>query len=281
MPLDPALWTFIFLGAASLVWPRVRALSVSLLGIGYVLAFMAGLIDWHAIVPLVLLLVAAYAVAPERTRRLRIAGHILFIIVALVLGFHLLPGFNNPRVFGPAPITPDAAPFTLYLNLDKPLAGYWVLLAWPALCLRRGPWSWAYGLLIGVGTAAVCLGLGVGLSKLAWAPKWPGFGWLWALDVLLLVSLIEEALFRGYLQEGLSRRLAEHRHGEALSIGVAAALFGAVHAMGGLVYVLFAGLAGVGYGLAYRQGGLVAAVLAHFTLNLLHFGFFTYPMLAT
>lgn len=281
MSITVGLWTLIFLGAASLVWPRVRVLSVSLLGTGYVLAFMAGLIDWPAVVPLVLLLAAACAVAPERTQRLRIAGHILFIIVALVLGFHLLPGFNNPRVFGPAPLTPDAAPFTLYLNLDKPLAGYWVLLAWPALCLRRGQWGWAYGLLIGVGTAAVCLGLGVALSKLAWAPKWPGFGWLWTLDVLLLVSLIEEALFRGYLQEGLSRRLAEHRHGEAVSIGIAAALFGAVHVVGGLLYVLFAGLAGVGYGLAYRQGGLVAAVLAHFTLNLLHFGLFTYPMLAT
>lgn len=281
MSITAAVWTFIFLGAASLVWPRLRVLSLSLLGTGNLLALISGLIDWRVVVPLALLLAAALAVSRKHPRGLRVAGHILFVTVALVLGFHLMPGFYNPRVFGPAPITPDAAPFTLYLNLDKPLAGYWVLLAWPALCLRRGPWSWAYGLLIGVGTAAVCLGLGVGLSKLAWAPKWPGFGWLWALDVLLLVSLIEEALFRGYLQEGLSRRLAEHRHGEALSIGVAAALFGAVHAMGGLVYVLFAGLAGVGYGLAYRQGGLVAAVLAHFTLNLLHFGFFTYPMLAT
>jgi hypothetical protein len=36
----------------------------------------------------------------------------------------------------------------------------------------------------------------------------------------------------------------------------------------------------VGHGLAYRVGGLQAAVLAHFGLNLAHFTLFTYPMLA-
>ena len=41
---------------------------------------------------------------------------------------------------------------------------------------------------------------------------------------------------------------------------------------------LLAGIAGVGYGLAYRYGGLQAAVVTHFGLNLLHFGLFTYPM---
>ena len=44
--------------------------------------------------------------------------------------------------------------------------------------------------------------------------------------------------------------------------------------------VLLAGLAGVGYGLAYRFGGLAAAIATHFGLNLLHFALFTYPMLA-
>src|SRR5690606_4286902 len=157
-------------GAASLFWPRLSVLSLSLLGTGYLLALITGLVEWPFIIPTALLLVAAYAAAPERTRAWRSAAHILFVAVALPLGLHLLPGYNNPRVIGPVPLTPDAAPFTFYLNLDKPLAGYWVLLVWPALCLRRSSWSWAWGLSIGLGTAAVCLGLGVGLGKLALAP---------------------------------------------------------------------------------------------------------------
>ena len=281
MVLTGAAWTFVFLGAASLLGPRRAAMSLGLLGTGYLLALIAGLVEAAFIIPVALLVLAAYAVAPQRTRAWQIGGHILFIVVALGLGFHVLPGFNNPRLVGPAPLTPEGAPFTFYLNLDKPLAGFWVLLVWPALRVRRSSWSWAHGLLIGLATAVVCLGLAIALGKLAFAPKWPGFTWLWALNSLLMVSLVEEALFRGYIQEALSRRFRERRHGEAFAIGIAAALFGAVHVIGGLAYVLVTGLAGVGYGLAYRRGGLEAAMLAHFTLSMLHFTLLTYPMLAS
>ncbi len=112
------------------------------------------------------------------------------------------------------------------------------------------------------------------------APKWPEGAWLWAINNLLIVCLTEEAVFRGYLQEGLKRRFGERRHGEALAIAGAATLFGLSHAAGGLGYVLLAGLAGVSYGVAYRQGGLHAAITAHFCLNLVHYGLFTYPRLA-
>ena len=279
--LTIALWTVVFLAAALLLAVRSRVLGLGLLGVGYFLAAFNGLLDWRAAVPLVLLVAAAYAVAPERERALRIAGHVVFVSLAVGLGFHLLPGFHNPQVIGPARLTPDAVPFTMYLNLDKPLAGFWLLLAWPALCLRRDGWSWLRGLGIGLVSAMACLGLALALGEVAFAPKWPALGWLWALNNLLLVCLTEEALFRGYLQEELHRRLGDRRHGEVFAISVAAALFGLAHLAGGWGYVLVAGLAGVGYGIAYRYGGLQASVMAHFSLNLMHFTLFTYPMLAS
>lgn len=48
---------------------------------------------------------------------------------------------------------------------------------------------------------------------------------------------------------------------------------------GGEVLIALSTLAGAGYGLAYRVGGLQAAVLAHFGL-LAHFTLSTYSMLA-
>jgi len=280
MLLTIAVWSFIFLAAALLLAFRSRLLGLGLLAVGYALTVVDGRLDWRAGIPLVLLIAAAYAVAPQRTRVWRIAGHVVFVSLAVALGFHLLPGFHNPQVIGPVRLTPDAVPFTMYLNLDKPLAGFWLLLVWPALALKRDRWSWTRGVAIGLAAAAACLGLALGLGAIAFEPKWADLGWLWALDNLLLVCLTEEALFRGYLQEELSRRLGEHRQGEAIAVGVAAALFGLAHLAGGWGYVLVAGLAGVGYGIAYHYGGLHASVMAHFSLNFVHFTLFTYPMLA-
>ena len=281
MGLTIAVWTVVFLAAALLLALRSRALGLGLLCVGYLLAAVDGLLDWRAGIPLVLLLAAAYAVASERARAWRIAGHAVFVSLAIGLGFHLLPGFHNPQVIGPVRLTPDAVPFTMYLNLDKPLAGFWLLLAWPALCLKRDGWSWLRGAAIGLASAVACLGMAVGLGEVAFEPNWPELGWLWALNNLLLVCLTEEALFRGYVQEELHRRLGDRRHGEAFAIGVAATLFGLAHLAGGWGYVLVAGLAGVGYGIAYRYGGLQGSVMAHFSLNLIHFTLFTYPMLAS
>jgi uncharacterized protein len=56
--------------------------------------------------------------------------------------------------------------------------------------------------------------------------------------------------------------------------------FGSVHFASGPPMILLASLAGIAYGLAYRYGGLLASVLAHFGLNLFHILFFTYPLLA-
>ena len=62
---------------------------------------------------------------------LRLAGHMLFIAVAAALFLHLMPGFHNPLVIPRAPLSPDAVPFSMYLNLDKPLVAFWIILALP------------------------------------------------------------------------------------------------------------------------------------------------------
>lgn len=127
--MTAAAWTLIFFAALSLWWPRLRVLSVALLGGGYLFAAGAALLDRRAGIILVLLLVSAYGIAPKRTRPWRIGSHLVFLALAAALGFHLLPGFQNLRVIGPRQFTPDAVPFTMYLNLDKPLAGFWLILA--------------------------------------------------------------------------------------------------------------------------------------------------------
>lgn len=280
-----SIWGLLCLAAALLWWPKARELSVALLAVTVVAALVRGLLDPIALISFALLILAAWLVLPARTKGWRIAGHVLFVPVAFALGLHLLPGFNNPKLIDDLRLTAESAPMSLYLNFDKPLAGFWLLLCWPLLRLfgeGKRPLASSLGAgAIGAALAALlCLGVGLLLNIVAWAPKWPEFGALWALNNLLLVALTEEAMFRGYLQESLQRRWQAVRNGEWYATGVAALAFGLVHLGGGWRFALAATLAGVVYGWAYRKGGLLGAVLAHFGLNLIHFTAFTYPMLA-
>lgn len=280
-----SLWGLLCAAAATLWWPKARAATLALLALASAAALARGLLAPPALISLALLVLAAWLVRPARPRAARIGGHVLFVLTAFALGLHLLPGFRNPQLLADVRLSADAAPMSLYFNFDKPLAGFWLLLCWPLLRLygdgaRPLATSLGAGLAGAAAAAVLCLGLGVALGLVAWAPKWPWFGALWALNNLLLVALTEEAMFRGYLQESLLRRWQAQRWGAHAAIAVAALAFGLVHLGGGWRFAIAATLAGLAYGWAYRKGGLAAAVLAHFGLNLLHFTLFTYPMLA-
>ncbi|MET0775246.1 MAG: CPBP family intramembrane glutamic endopeptidase [Pseudomonas mandelii] len=254
---------------------------LALLSLGYTLALTYGHLGWLAGISVALLLVAGFAVRQQKLPIARYFGHGVFIILALALAMHWLPGFYNGRAIDPQRFTDDAVPFSMYLNQDKPLIGFWLLLVCPWIVGRRSLRLSVYATALALPLSVIlALGGALLLGMIGWAPKWPDQTGLWVLNNLLLVTLVEEALFRGYVQGGLSRHLKHLPYGENLALLLASLLFGVAHAGAGWQWVLLAGLAGVGYGLAYRFGGLGAAIATHFGLNLLHFALFTYPMLA-
>ncbi|CAI8692700.1 CPBP family intramembrane metalloprotease [Burkholderia pyrrocinia] len=274
------IWLALF-AAAALVWYRPQhGLSLILAVLGYAGALAFGKLEPVALAPLALLAAAAWGVSPARPLAVRIAAHAVFAALAIALSLHLIPGFHNPLVIAPTRFTPDAVPFTMYLNLDKPLVGLWLLwvLPWvaPDVTLPR---ALRTGAVAAVATAAACLAGALAFGMVGWAPKWPASGWLWLVNNLLLVTLAEEALFRGYVQGGLTRALRASAWGPWAALAIGAVLFGAAHAAGGWQWIVLGTAAGVGYGLAWRRGGLLASALAHVGLNVVHFGLFTYPML--
>jgi uncharacterized protein len=283
VPLIALQWSFIFAGALLLLWaPAQRWLAAGSLVIGYALAFGNGQLDAIAFVPVLLLVGAASGLASQQKVPVLILAHLSFVLLALALFLHWLPGFHNQRVIGPERLTPDAVPYSISLNLDAPLIGFCLLLlARPHMRQAEQRRTWLnVGVIVGSPTIVACLGVAALMGFGSWAPKWPDWGWLWIANNLALSTLAEEAFFRGYVQGGLERQLAAFRQGQWIALCVAALIFGLAHLAGGWKLVILAGLAGLGYGIAYRHGGLQAAVLTHFGLNLIHLGVFTYPMLA-
>jgi membrane protease YdiL (CAAX protease family) len=273
--------SLLFLAAALLWLPATRRWSLLPLAAAYAWAWTQGGIEPLALAWPALLVLAAMLVRPASPPALRAAGHTLFLAVAVLLFLHWLPGFHNPLVIPRAALTPDAVPFGMYLNLDKPLVAFWVILAAaPVMAGTTARTTLGAALAACAAAIVVCLGLALALGVVGWAPKWPESGWLWLINNALLVTLAEEALFRGYVQQRLAQCWRGQRWGATAAPGVAALLFGLAHYAGGWQWMLLAGIAGVGYGAAYRHGGLAAAVLAHLGLNAAHYGLFTYPMRA-
>ncbi|WP_345853034.1 CPBP family intramembrane glutamic endopeptidase [Shewanella algae] len=200
----------------------------------------------------------------------------LILLSAVALTVHLLPGFDNLKLLDKVQASSGSAPFSMYLNLDKPLSLFLLLLAWPLVAGTPKSLPRRNIVLLALLFAATpaLLGLASLSGAINWDPKLPGWWWLFALNNLLLTCVAEEVLFRGALQQYLVKR-----GGALLGITLASVLFGLVHLAGGWTLVLFAALAGVLYGLVFQLSGrLWLAALCHFYLNFCHLLLFSYPM---
>ncbi|WP_265435329.1 CPBP family intramembrane glutamic endopeptidase [Aeromonas media] len=197
----------------------------------------------------------------------------LVLLWALALTLHLVPGFDNLKVLDRVQAGPASVPFTLYLNLDKPLIFFGLLLAWPALLGPGGTIRWRPLALLILPLAALLIAawqLGT-LKPEVGLPHW---WWLFALNNLVFTCVAEEALFRGLIQQGVASRSKPW-----IGLLIASLLFGAAHLAGGPLLVLFAALAGACYGLAFLLSGrLGVAIAIHFLFNFAHLALFTYPL---
>ncbi|MCT6699502.1 CPBP family intramembrane glutamic endopeptidase [Rheinheimera sp. 4Y26] len=207
----------------------------------------------------------------------QVARHSLVIVLSLLLSLHLLPGFENWLQLDHIQLSEQSRPFSLYLNLDKPIVFFLLLLLLPDLPGRYQLNFNASAQLLSISLLAIValslLAIALGFVALEW--KLPHWWWLFALNNLLFTSVVEEAFFRGYLQ-----RLCRQKTGPLVAIFLVALLFGLAHLAGGVWYAMLAGLAGLFYGYLYwRSGSLVVAVAGHFAVNLVHFLALTYPAL--
>ncbi|MBG2803047.1 CPBP family intramembrane metalloprotease [Proteus mirabilis] len=252
-----------------------RTLALITLAFTAVSAFITGVITWQTLPIIFGILLLAFAYSRYKTQPL-LRGIIILalIIIASGLAFHLIPGFNNLRYLSHTAIGIKSAPFSFYFNADKALLPFIFLIFIPTLFVctplkEANKLQWAMLIIAIPALLLIAVKLG-GLTIELHLPSWlPAF----ILANLFFVSLAEEALFRGVIQQTLSRYLPPY-----VALLIAAIIFGLAHFAGGVLLVVFASLAGIIYGLAWMWSGrLWVSTLFHFALNLTHLLFFTYP----
>jgi membrane protease YdiL (CAAX protease family) len=265
------------------LWALIYAVAV-------LTAFAQGFLQASGVVALIALVGLALMVARTTSKGWYWLAFTLLLVLSLALALHKVPGFSNPIVINAVQFTPDAKPFTQYLNFDKGSVGL-VLVALLSPKLRRGDRA---GRLAGetvVGfalTTAVVLGIAAASGLVRLDPKLPAEALFFLTTNLFLTCVAEEAFFRSLVQDPLRGARPGKDVGAGglwsvrivLAIVVSGVLFGFAHAAGGPSMILMATLAGLGYAAVYaRTNRIEPPILVHFGLNATHFLAFTYPAL--
>ncbi|WP_170762120.1 CPBP family intramembrane glutamic endopeptidase [Ruegeria lacuscaerulensis] len=272
LSLLPVIWPWFILIAAQICAVSDR----QVLSLTFLMVFGATTLTLGLVTPLAVGIAGLGLLGAASLHRLSgsafVAGHVALILWCVALASHLVPGFHNLLILDRVQSGPDSSAFTMYLNLDKPMVLFAVLLVWPGMLhsvvpTRKAP------LAIGLVTLPVLFLLGVVTGAIRPEINMPAWWLIFALSNLFLTCLTEEAFFRGYLQSAIVSKL-----GVLLGVTAASVLFGLAHFAGGPALVVFASILGAACGLGYyATGRLWVSVLMHFGFNALHLALFTYP----
>ncbi len=199
--------------------------------------------------------------------------------LTLAMMLHKLPGFNNHLALDQVQISALSKPYTMYFNFDKCIAAL-ILFALSGLVKsEKVPNKTALlqtlNILLCCIVVIILPSLLIGYVK--FDIKIPSILGIWIFNNFLFVCFAEEVLFRGIIQKKLQQDLKLNPY---LAITITSVLFGLAHFKGGITYVILATICGMFYGYAYfKTNRILCSMLVHFGLNLVHFIFFTYPML--
>ncbi|WP_157778636.1 CPBP family intramembrane glutamic endopeptidase [Massilia violaceinigra] len=241
-----------------------------------------GLLSLPAIAALIVLGALAYGARRSESGPLHVLLMVAMGSMLLALSMHRFPGFVNPPLVSGLLISDAADPVTQRLNFDTAAAGLILFALFCVPARTRAQWRPVrrnYWIILGTPLIVLPVGVQVGyvdvdFKLFAYTPVF------FAIN-LLFTCVAEEAFFRGFIQEQLTRAMSRWKAGPAIALCVAAVLFGLAHARGGPLLIGLATLAGLGYGYAYlRSKRIETAILTHLALNGIHFIAFTYPRLS-
>lgn len=238
--------------------------------ISYIIAFHSSVAQPFSLLPIAALFVLFLVLKKPLDRLTRFVLILVVICIAACLEFHWMPGFNNWHVSG-----------NFWVNYDKPFMGLFALTF--LIPLLRSPNEWYSMALkaipLTVGAVVLMALLAIPSGTVDWHIKIPSHFLLRLASNLFLVTIPEEAFFRGFVQQEISKSVGPGLKGNIIAILGASLLFTLFH-LGwttSAAMLCFVFLAGVIYGSIYQYvKAIEASIICHFAVNFIHMTFFTY-----
>lgn len=253
--------------------------------VGVVIAFITSLIDYQGLFITIIFCSANYVYFKRQVEPIGSAAIFTMILVmCFLLASQMLPGFIPWQVVNDEVISANGSPYSLALNIDKVIAGAAILI-FGLVPIRRMlhlkqmlnatfPIT-AIGAVI-IATFALLFGVA------AMNIKVPEVWITWLAINLLINCVCDEAIFRFFVQGRIYKAIETVPFSAAISIVLSTALFVTYYAPAPTNYLMAVGLGSVVFGYAYHVTQRVeAAILCHFVVNVIHFFFFSYPMLSS
>ena len=266
------------------LWIHKRVwLWASFLTVSFVFAFLGKLIDLKIFVALAFLAGAHMTLASEAKGWIRLGAFVGAFLFSITLMGHFYPGFHNWKLMEGVQISQKAYPYTLYLNFDKPFVGFFPLaFTIPLLHSRFHLKAIVFrGLILSVVGVLIMIILSLYFHVVDIDLKFPHSSLIWLIANLFLVTIVEEAFFRGFLQREIFQQLKTKWAG-AFSIIAVSTIFALFHF--GYVkdfnFITLTFIASLIYGSVYHfTRSIESSIFCHYLFNVVHFFCFTYPAL--
>ncbi len=246
-------------------------------------AYYSQIISFRAIASFGVLLLSILALTQEVPSFIRMLIGVFTTSLALAFFSHLVPGFKNILFVHGWQASSHSLPMNIYLNFDKGVAALFLLAflvplaqtacEWRKVLVAALPWS--------IFSCIVMIGIAYPLNVVDYDPKLPAISLIWLLIQIFFVAIPEEALYRGFIQKEITIGLNNSAAG-ILAVLLSSLLYGFMHLLviPSLPYFIMAFISGVLYGAIYQiTNRIEAAIITHLAVNIVHFFFFSYPML--
>ena len=255
-----------------------KYISLILISTSITSSFLGNVVDLLSAIVLIGYGLVCYLYSTTQNKLFKTVSSIIILVLTIVLMSHMLTGIDNPKIIDNYSFSQDAIPFSKYLNIDKVVAGVFLLLY---VVPKPKKVSYENNIVAVLSTTlfiSITLLLATYLGEISINPKISELIVPWALTNLFFTCYVEEAFFRGYVQEKITLLFNKYKYSFIIAIVISGVLFGLAHLSSGLIYTCIATVIGCSLAyIYYKTKNIYWPIFAHFTFNLTHFVFFTYP----